>query len=586
MPIIGDGQEEVVLNAAARISLSIDGIEQAALEADGSGTGVLGGSPTIFDVTSRKYGAKVDGTTDDTAAWAAAITDAVAYALAGPGGATIYCPKPGVSLINGPSITGTALGYSYAGQLLIPAVPLANPISLRFKGPGPIPILKDPGYAENPASGGVILLSNATSGYVFDAIPSFYIAGSIPFTNVMVVFEDFGIRLPDNPQAGGCEFETLGRFATRGTFSIDTNVNGLNVTYPTGTLPALVTPRTHSEAMCHLAGDVQIVGFPIGAVLGEHVVCDNLSIEYCKVGIQPKSASSHATKFNRLLLQECTTGIQVPDNTFGGYLAGFIDMECATTGTWKIAAFIDDSLAELNGDLSYVCTSAPTQGLPMIGAYNINLRNLYNGGVGYFNNRPYDTFTRVVDVTASGNIGNSDQSNHPWHSFSGTWTTLAGTLKCASTGIRLIGCRYLMRGSNGSRIVTAKVTTGSSYKCGLMLGRNGAANYAFVQLNGGVVSIHKMVSSVDTDLADSSAGVVAASTLYTLQVIYTQTPNAAWTINVLVNGTSVVTYTLNATDMGDLANSNTPDFLFNDGIWTSGDTSSTFSLYKVTPGIT
>jgi len=544
-----------------------------------------GSNPSVFDVTSGPYNAKVDGATDDTAAWTAALADAVAYALNGHGAATISCPKAGVSLIHGPSLTGTALSYSYAGQILIPAVPLLHPIAITIKGPGPIPILKDPGYAEQAAAGGLILQSNATTGYVFDCIPSFDIASTVPFTNVMLTFEDVGVRLPDDPQAGGCNFSALARLRTRGTFSIDTTADGLSATFPTGTLPALTTPAPHSAAMCHLSGDVQIVGFPIGILAGEHFLADNCSIEYCKVAVRPKSPSSHATKFTRLLVQECQTVFQVPDSTFGGYIEAFVDMECAESGTWQIVAFIDDANAKLLGNISYVCTTDTTKGLPMIGGYNINLRNLLNGGQGFFGNAPYDTFTRIVDVTASSNIGSTDQTSHPWHSFSGTFTTLTGTLKAAQSGIRLIGCRYLMRDSCGSRTVTAKITTGSSYACGLFLGRNAAGNYLYVELTGGAVTINKMVSGAATNLATSSAGVVAASTLYTVTVIYTQTPGSSWAVNVLINGTSVATYTLTSTDMSDLANTNTPDFLFNDGYWVSSDQLSAMSLYKVAPAI-
>jgi len=105
--------------------------ERARIKNDGTGTGwanVLGGSLAVINM-KQKYG--IAPGQDITTA----LTSALAYAVANcPNGAEILIPDPGVYNINGAQQTGTAQSYSYSGQVLIPAVALANSLPIRIRG--------------------------------------------------------------------------------------------------------------------------------------------------------------------------------------------------------------------------------------------------------------------------------------------------------------------------------------------------------------------------------------------------------------------------------------------------------------------
>ena len=314
------------------------------------------------------YGAVVDNATDDTTAWADAIGAALAV-----GGGTIWSSKAGTSLIAGASKTGTAAGYSYAGQLLFPTVTTDSArqeIKIFGRAPVSLPTWQN-ADSEPPNAAGLTLRSTATTGYIFDAIPTTTGAGN-PMTNIGLTLEDVSVRCPNNPQCGAVNATVLATFRTAGTVSIDVNADGTAVTFPTGTNPGLITPAKGNGGQVHLDGDVQVMGYPIGIRHSEHTVFENVVVQKCAKGVQPSSAAApygHASVYKKLLVQECPIVISTAGVTNGGGpVRGFVDIEWVTG--WTLTSVVDDPTGVLFGDLTFhVADGTNTGGFP-VGSIN------------------------------------------------------------------------------------------------------------------------------------------------------------------------------------------------------------------------
>ena len=545
-----------------------------------------------FDIVS--FGAKVDGESDDTAALQAAIDASVAA-----GGGRVWSSKLGVCLLSGPQQTGTGLnGYEYSGQILIPAVPYATPLSLILDGTLPFPVLLNPNNPETQSKTGLIFKSTASSGSVVDAIPGQTVAATAPFTNFVLTLRDFTLRLPLNPQANGIKGTAIARLRSEGACCIDVDGPGNGLTFPTGTAVGLKMPATHNQALNHLTGDFAVVGFPYGVEATEHALFDNLNIQYCATALWPNSGANHGIRFNRVLVQRCVTVIGPGPGgvTPNGRLDGLIDIETASVNVyeapWAFKWLVDDTTSQLQGRIHVLMSQYNSPlGLPVRNAANLNIADVQRGSQGWMETTPFDEFKRLVPVTAQNGLGNCSQSMHPWTSpGSGfTFTIDASGMGAASTAGGYACARYVNRVSpGGSRTTIMKLTTGSgSYRVGAIFNLVSLTQHLYLQLEGGTATLRKRVANVATVLATSAAGVVAASTAYTMVVTYSKPIGAAWVMTVYLNGLQVLSHTFSTQDMTDMAEASigAGGYLVRDGVLFGNDVLSRVSEFRSLPGI-
>lgn len=310
-----------------------------------AGTSVAAGT---FDVT--QYGAIHDGTTDDTAAIQAAIDAAVAA-----GGGIVYFP-PGIYQLTAAQTSGTSNGFTYSGQLLLPARALTSGrITVVFRGPIQAPMLQwgpQGSAGSEPAhTTGAILRSTATSGAALDvksASPP--IAGS-PFSNIELVVENLTVRLPNQPTATGIRAVAAASLKVEGV-SVDVNAAAASISQPdvnTAASIGIYAPGSNNAAHVSIKNS-QCIGFGRGLRHAEHTVLDNFAAQLCAIGIQPDAGANHLSNYNRVLLCANIKHI-VPGGAH--YLAGSIDVESPTTGWYATTVDIDDGNNYLTGQLDW-----------------------------------------------------------------------------------------------------------------------------------------------------------------------------------------------------------------------------------------
>jgi hypothetical protein len=504
------------------------------------------------------------------------------------GGGTIYFSAPGEYIIKGPVKTEEVLGYKYSGQILFPPRGMnEGRISIRIMGNVPAPKKWDAPPGEPVSKTGVVLVSEATEGYIFDAEPGTgEERGTPPFTNLLVTFENITLRAPNNPQCGAINAYILPTFAANQVF-LDVNVSGNETKLPTGSNAALVTPHYNNGAYVRLSS-LHIVGYPIGINHSEHTYLDYVTINSCAVALKVSAFGYHMSVYSKVLTAKCPTVLQaITTGKGGGTIRGTIDAEVSTEGEFALKRMVDDKEKRLSGDLAIFCLKAPTKGWPTVGGQNLNLANVNFGAVGWFNAYPLDTFTRVLDVPEV--VGCCDRTCHLWGVVEGKATTENPTEGTAvvksseSAANTMLTVRYYLQVSAGSRIIYTTLTTGlGAYNVQQIVGRIKNGDYLSVKLNGGIVSINKSVGSTTTHLVSSAEGVVKENTPYKVVTKVYNEPGSAWRIIVLLDGEQVVSYTLNATDVEQLAE--VPgELLSQDGLRFSSDNKSSVSYFAVIP---
>lgn len=546
------------------------------------------GSNAVFNVET--FGAVADNSTDCTAAIQAAI-DAAAAA----GGGVVRFPNRGIYRINGPQRTGTgAQSYAYSGQLLFPARTMTadSRIVLTFEGPLMAPQVAWQVGSEPAHTSGAILLSNATTGYVFDGIAGS--ASMSPITNVFGVFNNMTIRTPANPQCGGLNALTLAGISMSGC-SIDVNSPGNSIPVPTGTSYGLRLPANGNAAFVH-ATDCQIAGYPVGLSHAEHAQLHNVAVQMCAVGVRPQNYYTHGASYDRLLLQECIIGIQarnVPGD--GGTLRGFVDFEDHPGTVWQSTCFIDDPDNRLYGSLEIYSTTPLFKSFPVRGCHKLNLSDSLSGAVGWMQSYPLDTFKRTIDLPNM--LGLCDKSFHPWIPFT-PWTTINTTADAdgygrmrseTDGGIGVAVVNWLSRANQDSRTVLAVLRMRESGgEIGVIINRistNG--NFLFVTLhNDGYVKIGKRVNDNDTQLAQSAAGLIVGGGTYKLAASFFHPIGTLPVVKAYLDGVEVASYTLTQAETAVLTEQDDTNIERGDGLRTWSDNQSYCSLFKVIPSVT
>lgn len=329
------------------------------------------------------YGATIGG--DNTAAFNSAMDD-----LEAAGGGIIQL-LPGGGVING-ALQDT--GRSNA-QLVLPIRDcvddeqivvwirgaLASPSDFSVIGPTPIP--DGFSYLESTlttGSGGSLLGGWGPSGSAAD------------LTNIHLVLEDVGFRMPDNPTHTAVDASHVACMETRGHVLIDTGsfyIQGLPEP-TTSTSYGLRFPRNNNGAFSK-ADAVSVCGFYYGYQLAEHVNAQQLNSWGCKYAAESVQ-SFHSWHIDRFMDVHCTNGIQFT----GGISTFSIDqynIERATSGWWTRTTDIDDSNNYGRGHLYWHCVEA---------GVGIDDTFVFNGGLGVEAAREgFPFFSRPVVYTSS-----------------------------------------------------------------------------------------------------------------------------------------------------------------------------------------
>lgn len=344
------------------------------------------------------------------------------------GGGTIRISEPGTYLLHGAPQTGTFSGgtsnYSYAGQVLIPPLPMADTMTICLEGAVPAAS----GDSNTGGPNGVIIHSNATSGYLFDCHPAFTRFGdpACCWTSVTPRFSNLTFLAPDDPQCGGfnmfctqrCQFERV--YLQTPTF------NGFA---PSGSLAGIVLPQVNNNGDLVLASSF-IRGWPTGVVLSEHLRSFNVLISGCANAFGV-SGRGHLNYIDADV-EECPTvfngiaygGINGTPNTQGETAVdGVIDFENIERGSGLDPGngyfVLDTRDASIQGQLrvwyegTYPLPVKGGQALDLIPlSISPSIGPLYRDG--WMSTHPYDNFSRLAAIDSDGAPGQCSPSLHPW----------------------------------------------------------------------------------------------------------------------------------------------------------------------------
>lgn len=493
----------------------------------------------------------------------------------------LYFSTPGVYHLEGPQKTGTAFGYNYSGQVLFPArASSAGSRTITLTGaasPPPAWTSAEPLHTQC-----AILLSNAISGNVFDAIPGFEYSG-FAFTDLRVFWRDLAVRVPNNPQCGGINGKVLLAMDAE-RLLLAPSCTFTELSYPEHGTAGLVLPQINHVDVTDLK-KAHITGFGVGLVTSE-LASIEASVQSCAVGVRCEGSTGHLVNFKNLFIGACPVGIQAHNEGFGGgVLTGRVTVEVSTGGAWAFSRMVDDPGSKLKGLLDLLCTTNPTGGYAVNGTLNLTIRNLGNGSSNPQDQPPFDSFTRVVDTSV---LGTCDVTNHPWSLQGGEIKTAGGVAQAAVAALSFATVPFSDRVATRTQRIDATITTGpAAYNFGVLLMRNfanGKSLWAHVSsIGNNKAYLTKVDGETDHDLATSAENVVKPATTYTLTTVLERPASGVWKALVYVNGTQVINYTLTAEDkeaFTDLATITQ----FAPGVMWKEDVESTISDFKVTPG--
>lgn len=286
----------------------------------------------IFDVV--KYGAKVDGTTNDTAAWQSAIN-----AAGTAGGGRVISSKPGVSIIAG-ALQDTSGANA---QLLLPSIDAVDSeqITIVIGGLTPPPAVVSVIGTTPVPDNHLVLKSTLTSGSGGALLGGQGPGGTFElFTNLHLRLENVTFRMPSNPTHTALDLSKV-TAADLDNVMVDVGsyyVQGL--TEPTTTTSfGIRCPKINNGAFTRL-GAVNVIGFYKGYEFNEHTVGEQVAAWGCRQAFV-FTAANHASKFQRLMAVHCQRGM-----VFTGTHYVDVDqfnIEHAASGWWVTVYDIDDA---------------------------------------------------------------------------------------------------------------------------------------------------------------------------------------------------------------------------------------------------
>jgi hypothetical protein len=302
------------------------------LHGDGTWKSVSAGLPVIDVVTD--HGALVDGSTDDTAAWQAAIN-----AAATAGGARIISSKAGVSIIGGAlQDTGGA-----NAQLTLPKIDVADSeqISIVIEGPIPPPagfsVIGTTPVPDNH----LVLKSTLTSGSGGALLGAWGPLGTFSdFTFVDLTIRNVAFRMPSNPTHTALDLRKVTQLDLDRVIVDCGSYYVQGLTEPTTSTSYAIKVPDHDNGAHTRLGEVDVIGFYKGYRFTEHSTGQLVSAWGCKQAAE-FIGTTHASKFQRLMAVHCPRGI-VFTGTHYVDIDQF-DIEHAASGWWLPIYDIDDA---------------------------------------------------------------------------------------------------------------------------------------------------------------------------------------------------------------------------------------------------
>jgi hypothetical protein len=506
-------------------------------------------------------------------------------------GAEIVIPDPGVYTVHGASQTGTAQSYSYAGQVLIPAVALASTIPVLIRGG----VRASGGYSTTGAPNGVVLQSNATSGYVFDIIPSFTEFGC-PWTGIMVLLEDLIVRCPDNPTCGGINLLCTQR-AKLERVIVDTPTTGSVL--PSGSLEGIVMPQIYNNGDVTVR-DVQVHDFPVGVRLSEHGVFDNVQVTHCAVAFKG-GGRSHANWFGYVDVEECPTifdggvapAFGSPAPVAGSMVYGTLDFENTNRSVLAPVNFVNDTTTnrvygklDLWGTISGTHPVTGGRGLDLVPVNATPSVGPVQRAAGWYESNPYDNFTREVSLSGTGAPGQCSPSLHPWRVEAGSFSVSGGKLQ-GLTGAPdkcFVPVRRAASWGAHSRTITCTFTLGATSPL-LRIYANAIVTTGEVSANGGVNAVELKIAggaqpilrAQNTNIVGAGSTLAAGSTHTVKLTVYHDATGYPYRAKAYIDGTLIAD-----TSIANLFTSNNPSIwpYWEDGL-SFGDTGTAVTLFAV-----
>lgn len=562
--------------ALAAGDLCIDSSTPAIWQATASGNShwvLVQGSVGYFDI--RNYGAKVDGSTDDTAAVQAALTAAV-----NAGGGDIFFP-PGICQMTAAQQTQVNAGYTASGQLLVPNInESGGMITIRFLGA--VPCVQSLWNAQSatvppPTSvpGASIIRSTASSGNILDVVKAAN-TWMGDFSAVMLTFENLLILAPNNPACGGLHCQYAAGAGVRSCF-VGVNAAPNAITNPTNGTTAVTLPENNNACYSEVRSS-QIYGFATGLQHSEHTVLDNAGFDACGVGVQV-NFGSHLSRYYRLLIQRCTRGIYAFDQ---GFIEGTVAFEAHAVNNVPYHFDIDDYPGHLHGKLGFMrygTNGALTDRLYAFGGGNLGFYNLDTTatlGHGPDGAHPFDTTDNFGDNggTAGGNsyaLGTMT-SGQVWQQYYNIPPTFS--VGASNAGASPIASNYgqpifawcpvyhpTLNTANYNVTVNVKTSSGTS-DIGALLQYIDHNNFICCRVQDvsgtNQLKLSKFVGGTETTLATAMAAGITASTSYA--IVCNVVPG---TITVKVNGTTQITYSKTGGEQTLFNPSDTAGIIFN-----------------------
>lgn len=509
-----------------------------------------------------------------------------------------YFSKTARYLVGGPQKTGEAFGYKYSGQILYPARTVAEgQLLIHAKGAASPtkPLLGSTGDEKTQEVTGSVLVSNATSGNVFDVIPAFETNG-VPFSDLLPIFEDIVVQTPSNPQCGGINMSAAKCFQQKGALRIEgpgETEGGIDQTETplTGSGVGLSLPKLGNGGNIKLE-NTTIHGFPTALGISEHLVGSQIFIGTCNKAIECYGLG-HANHFGYVSVEECETVLYSPNSTkHGALIYGLIDHENLGSSTLYSTPgnFIEDPLSEIHGKIMLKYTAATANsGYPVVGGQNLDVEFLEQGagqqgvGVGWKNTFPIDNFLRSAIV--AGNLGCATNTAHPWRIVLGSFTSenkgTFGLVKLEKNELSQATVRVPIQGT-GSRVIRAELTpsaTGSVANVGVTVGGNTSTGSGlWVRLREGKVQLLGTKGTV-VDEATQAGGSLLALAVVVNYPLYRGAPTS---VVVYVGETEKFTYNLTTEERAEMLAPIT-QFYFEDGIKNNKDMESTIQHFEVQP---
>jgi hypothetical protein len=431
--------------------------------------------------------------------------------------ADIYFSKPGRYTLNGAQQTGTVLGYTYSGQVLLPAVDTTHGVAIRIRGACP-PHGHQYGYDNS-----TVLVSNATTGWVFDCIPDHTRFGAAnPWTELHLMFQDIVIEGPSDPTSGGIRATTCASFAAERLVIASTLPPGTGQT-KTGTSAAIALPQVQNQGRISLR-DVSIRSWGYGIDLTEHAELSQVRIAFCPVGFYSKGGA-HANTFSHVNVENCLTIFKMDATataTSPLVVAGTLDLDNSSDAP---VAFVDQpTVGCIAGSLNLMMTN-PNGGYPLknasLSSYGLgplDLRNIRGTGVsagyqgGWQNRHPVDTFTRSSTTLTSGAPGLAWPSLHPWGVRAGSFQVTASGLQSTngtSESTALVPVRN-PQGESRTASMTATWAAGTTWSFGLVMnlvrgGTNEGNHLRIAAIGASGLFLYKNISGSATSVASIGA---------------------------------------------------------------------------------